>query len=327
MQRRKVIALLGGAAVAWPNLARAQPSTMPVIGFLSSRAPGESANVLAAFREGLRESGFVEGQNLSIAFRWAEGHYDRLPALAADLVSLRVAALFAAGGLPSARAAKAATSTIPIVFSAVNDPISLGLVASLNRPGGNITGMSMFASELWGKSFQLLKELIPTATVVAYLVNPTNPSAETYLKGASAGASVPSIDVRVLKASTERDLDEAFTSLAKQNASGLVVPNEPFFDNQRDRIVALAARYAVPAIYTIREYVVAGGLMSYGASLSDSYQRAAVYLGRILKGEKPLDLPVQQPTKFELVINLKTAKALRLTVPPTLLARADEVIE
>ena len=194
MQRREFITFLGGAAVAWPNLARAQPSTMPVIGFLSSRAPGESANVLAAFREGLRESGFVEGQNLSIAFRWAEGHYDRLPALAADLVSLRVAALFAAGGLPSARAAKAATSTIPIVFSAVNDPISLGLVASLNRPGGNITGMSMFASELWGKSFQLLKELIPTATVVAYLVNPTNPSAETYLKGVSAGASVPSID-------------------------------------------------------------------------------------------------------------------------------------
>jgi ABC-type uncharacterized transport system substrate-binding protein len=327
MRRREFITLLGGAAAAWPLSTRAQQPAMPVIGFLSSRAPGESANVLAAFREGLHEAGFVEGQNLAIAFRWAEGRYDRLPALAADLVSLRVTAIFAAGGPPSALAAKAATSAIPIVFSAVNDPVSLGLVASLNRPGGNVTGMSLIASEMWAKCFQLLKELVPTAAVIAYLVNPTNPSAENYLKGATAGASVRGIDVHVLNASTEHDLDEAFASLEKLRADGLVVPNEPFFDSQRDRIVALSARYAVPAIYSIREYVVAGGLLSYGASLSDSYHRAAVYLGRVLKGEKPADLPVQQPTKFELVINLKTANTLGLTVPPSLLATADEVIE
>jgi putative ABC transport system substrate-binding protein len=327
MRRREFITLIGGAAAAWPLAARAQQPAMPVIGFLSSRAPGESANVLAAFREGLREAGFVEGQNLAIAFRWAEGRYDRLPALAADLVSLRVAAIFAAGGPPSAFAAKAATSEIPIVFSAVNDAVSMGLVASFNRPGGNVTGMSLIASELWAKGFQLLKELVPTVTIIAYLVNPTNPSIENYLKGAIAGASVRGIDVHVLNASSELDLDEVFASLEKLGAGGLIVPNEPFFDSQRDRIVALSARYAVPAIYSIREYVVAGGLLSYGASLSDSYHRAAVYLGRVLKGEKPADLPVQQPTRFELVINLKTAKALGLTVPPTLLATADEVIE
>jgi putative ABC transport system substrate-binding protein len=326
VRRRDFIKVIAGLA-AWPLVARAQQPAMPVIGFLSSRAPGESASVLAAFREGLREAGFVEGQNLAIAFRWAEGRYDRLPALAADLVSLRVAAIFAAGGPPSAFAAKAATSEIPIVFSAVNDAVSLGLVASFNRPGSNVTGMSLIASEVWAKCFQLLKELVPTATVIAYLVNPTNPSAENYLKGATEGARVRGIDVQVLNASTEHDLDEAFASLEKLGAGGLIVPNEPFFDSQRDRIVALSARYAVPAIYSIREYVVAGGLLSYGASLSDSYHRAAVYLGRVLKGEKPADLPVQQPTKFELVINLKTAKTLGLTIPPSLLATADEVIE
>jgi len=327
MRRREFIAGVGGMAAAWPVALRAQQRPMPAIGFLSSRSPGESANVLAAFREGLREAGFVEGQNLAIAFRWAEGRYDRLPALAAELVSLRVAALFAAGGPPAAFAAKAATSEIPIVFSAVSDPVSIGLVASYNRPGGNVTGMGLIASEMWAKGFELLKELIPTARVIAYLVNPTTPHPENYLKGATAGASIPGIDVRVLNASTERDLDEAFASLKKLGASGLIVPNEPFLDSRRDQIVGLSARYAVPAIYSIREYVVAGGLLSYGANLPDSYHRAAVYLGRVLKGEKPADLPVQQPTKFELVINLKTAKALGIAVPPTLLARADEVIE
>ena len=326
MRRREFIAGLGGMA-AWPITAAAQQLAMPMIGFLSSRAPGESANVLAAFRDGLRETGFVEGQNLAIAFRWAEGHYDRLPALAADLVKLRVAALFAAGGPPSAFAAKAATSTIPIVFSAVNDAVSLGLAASYNRPGGNVTGMSLIAWEMWAKGFELLKEVVPAATVIAYLVNPTNPGVENYLKGSTAGASVPGIKVHVLKASTENDLQEAFASLQSLRADGLIVPNEPFFDSQRDRIVALSARHAVPAIYSIREFVVAGGLLSYGTSLSDSYRRAAVYLGRVLKGEKPADLPVQLPTKFELVINLKTARTLGLTIPPTLLARADEVIE
>jgi putative ABC transport system substrate-binding protein len=300
---------------------------MPLIGFISSRSPGESAGVVAAFQQGLREVGFIEGQNVVIAFRWAEGHYDRLPALAADLIGVRAAVLFAAGGPPSALAAKAATPTIPIVFSAVNDPVQLGLVASLNRPGGNVTGMSLFASELWEKVVQLLKELVPAATVIAYLVNPSNPSAEMYSKAGVAAARALGIQVHVLNASTEHDLEETFASLVKLGAGGLVVPNEPFFDSQRDRIVALSARYAVAAVYSIREYVVAGGLMSYGTSLADSYRRAGIYVGRILKGEKPADLPVMQPTKFELVINLKTARALGLEVPPTLLARADEVIE
>src|SRR5262245_913069 len=325
MKRRQFLALAGSVVAAWPVATRAQ-TAMPVIGFLSSRAPGESAGVVAAFREGLREAGFVEGQNLAIAFRWAEGRYDRLPALAADLVSLRVAALFAAGGPPSAFAAKAATSEIPIVFSAVNDAVSIGLVASFNRPGKNITGMSLISSEVWAKGVQLLKELVPTAKAVAYLLNPTNPSVKNYLKGAETGATVPGIKVHVLNASTEQNLDEAFASLEKLGAAGLVVPNEPFFDSRRDRIVSLSARYAIPTTYSIREYVVAGGLLSYGASLTDSYRRAAVYLGRVLKGEKPADLPIQQPTKFELVINLKTAKTLGLNIPPSLLATADEVI-
>jgi putative tryptophan/tyrosine transport system substrate-binding protein len=326
MKRREFITLLGGAAMTWPLTARAQQA-MPLIGFLSSRSPGESAGVVAAFRQGLTETGFVEGQNLTIAFRWAEGRYDRLPALAAELVSLRVAVLYAAGGPPSALAAKAATSAIPIVFSADSDPVGLGLVASLNRPGGNVTGMSLFASDLWAKNVELLKELVPTASVMAYLVNPSSPNVAGYLKGAAQAASALGIDIHLLNASTEHELDEAFAALAKLRAGGLIVPNEPFLDSQRDRITALAASNAVPALYNLREYVVAGGLASYGPSLPDSYRRAAMYAGRILKGEKPADLPVQVPTKFEFVINLKTAKALGLIVPPTLLARADEVIE
>jgi putative ABC transport system substrate-binding protein len=298
-----------------------------VVGFLSSRSPGESASVVTAFREGLRESGFVEGQNLVIAFRWAEGHYDRLPGLAADLVGLRVAVLFAAGGPPSALAAKTATSTIPVIFSAVTEPVRLGLVPSLNRPGANVTGMSLLTSEMVGKSTQLLKEMVPATAAIAYLVNPSSPSAEIYAKEAPTTASALGIRIAVLNASTEQSLDEVFASLGKIGADALVVPAEPFFVSQRDRIVALAARYAVPMIANLREYVVAGGLMSYGASLPDSYRRAGIYVGRVLKGEKPADLPVQLPTKFELVINLKTAKALGLDVPPTLLARADEVIE
>jgi len=282
MKRRKFITLLGGGAAAWPLAARAQQPTMPVIGFLSTRSPGESAGLVAAFRDGLRESGFVEGQNLVIAFRWAEGRYEQLRDLAAELVAMHVAVLMAAGGPPSALAAKAATSTIPIVFSAVYDPVQLDLVASLNRPGANITGMSSVASEMVAKSCQLLKEMVPTAAAIACLVNPTN---------------------------------------------GLVVPAEPFFFSQRDRIVALAARYAVAMIANFREYVVAGGLMSYGASLPDLYRQAGLYVGRVLKGAKPADLPVMQPTKFELIINLKTAKALGLQIPDKLLALADEVIE
>jgi putative ABC transport system substrate-binding protein len=326
MKRREFIVLISSAAI-WPLAAGAQPAPMPMIGFLSSRSPGESAGVVAAFRQGLGASGFVEGQNVTIAFRWAEGHYDRLPVLAAELVDLRVAALFAAGGPPSALAAKAATRTIPIVFSAVNDPVRVGLVRSLNRPGGNITGMSFLNFEIIGKSAQLLKEMVPAATAIAYLVNPSSPSAELYAKQALTVASALGIRVHVLNASTEHDLDEAFASLGKIGADALILPAEPFFDSQRDRIVALAARYAVPMIAGLREYVAAGGLMSYGASLSDSYRRAGIYVGRVLRGEKPADLPVMQPTKFDLVLSIKTAKTLGLNVPDRLLALADEVIE
>jgi ABC-type uncharacterized transport system substrate-binding protein len=326
MRRREFITLISSAAM-WPLAAGAQQAAMPMIGFLSSRSPGDSAGVVAAFRQGLGASGFVEGQNVVIAFRWAEGHYDRLPVLAAELVDLRVAALFAAGGPPSALAAKAATRTIPVVFSAVNDPVGVGLVPSLNRPGGNITGMSFLNFEIIGKSAQLLKEMVPAAAAIAYLVNPSSPSAEFYAKQAPTVASALGIRVPVLNASTEHDLDECFASLGKIGADALIVPAEPFFDSQRDRIVALAARYAVPMIAGLREYVEAGGLMSYGASLSDAYRRAGIYVGRVLKGEKPADLPVMQPTKFDLVLSLKTAKALGLTVPDRLLALADEVIE
>src|SRR5262245_29503719 len=286
-----------------------------MIGFVSSRAPGESAGVVEAFRRGLSETGFVEGQNLAVAFRWAEGHYDRLPALAAELVNLRVAVLFAAGGPPSALAAKEATSTIPVVFSAVSDPIRVGLVPSLNRPGGNVTGMSLLDSELVAKSAQILKEAVPAVAVIALLVNPSGPSAEIFAKDMPATARALGIQIPVLNASTEQDLDEAFASLEKLGARGLVVPAEPFFDSQREKIVSLAARHAVPMIASLREYVVAGGLMSYGPSLPDSYRRAGIYVGRILRGEKPADLPVQSPTKYDLVINLKTAKALGLDVP------------
>ena len=327
LKRRELLKLVGGAAATWPLAARAQQPAMPVIGFLSSRSPGESAGVIAAFRRGLDETGFIEGRNLAIAFRWAEGRYDRLPALAAELIELRVAALLAAGGPPAALAAKAATATIPIIFSAANDPIALGLVASLNRPGGNVTGMAMFTSGLGAKNVGLLRELMPAAAAIAYLVNSSNPSAEIYAQEAVAAARALGVAVPVLNASTDHELDEAFASLARLGAGGLVVPGEPFFDSQRDRIVALAGRYAVAAIYNFREYVMAGGLMSYGTSLPDLYRRAGIYVGRVLKGEKPSDLPVMQPTKFELVLNLRTAKALGLEVPAKLLALADEVIE
>ena len=326
MRRRQFIAGLGSAA-AWPVVARGQQSAIPVVGFLSSRSLDESAGVVAAFRRGLGEVGVIEGQNLIIAFRWAEGRYDRLPALAAELVNLRVAVLFAAGGPPSALAAKDATSTIPVVFSAVSEPIRLGLVPSLNRPGGNVTGMSFLDSELVAKSAQHLKEAVPAAAVIGFLVNPSGPSAEIYAKEAPAAARALGIQIPVLNASTEHDLDEAFASLGKLHAGGLVVPAEPFFDSQRERIVSIAAQHAVPMISSLREYVTAGGLMSYGPSLPDSYRQAGIYVGRILKGMKPHELPVMQPTKFELVINLKTAKALGLTIPETLLATADEVIQ
>jgi putative ABC transport system substrate-binding protein len=326
VKRREFIMLLGGAAT-WPLAARSQQPTMPVVGFLSSRSPGESAAVVAAFRKGLSETGFVEGQNALIAFRWAEGHYERLPALASDLVGLHVAVLFAAGGPPSALAAKVATSTIPIVFSATSDPVRFGLVASLNRPGGNITGMSTLVPELAGKTIEILKEMVPAAAVIAYLINPSNPTSTIVSKAAQDAAGSLGIKLHVLNAGTVEQLDELFASSAKLRPDALVVVGEPFFDSQRERIVALSARYRLAGCYPWREYVLAGGLLSYGTNLPDSYRQAGVYVGRILKGEKPADLPVMLPTKYELVINLKTAKTLGLAIPPTLLARADEVIE
>ena len=326
MRRREFITLLGGAAVAWPLAARAQ-QPVSVIGFLSSRSPGESAGLVAAFREGLRETGFVEGPNLAIAFRWAEGRYEQLPALAAELVALRVAVLFTAGGTPSALAAKAATSTIPIVFSALADPVRSGVVTSLSRPGGNVTGMSVLSSALTGKRIELLKGLLPTSAVIGYLLNPLHPMAVTDSSEAVAAASALGIQLQVLEAKNEQDLNTAFANLVQLHASGLVVAADPFLDSRRDRIVALSARHAIITLYAYREYVVAGGLMSYGPSFTDSYRQAAIYSGRILKGEKPADLPVMQPTKFDLVLNLRTAKMLGLQFPSTLLALANEVIE
>jgi putative ABC transport system substrate-binding protein len=327
MRRRKFIGLVGGAAAAWPLAASAQQAATLVIGFLSSRSPGESAAVVAAFRKGLAEAGFVEGQNTVIAFRWAEGKYERLPALAADLVGLRVAALFAAGGPPSALAAKAATSSIPIVFSATSDPVRLGLVASLNRPAGNITGMSTLVPELAAKTIEIVKEMVPSTTTVAYLINPSNPSGQIVANEAQTAASPLGVRIHVLRASTVEQLDKVFAEAAKLRVDAVVVMGEPFFDSERDRIVTLSERHRLAGCYPWREYVLAGGLMSYGTNLPDSYRRGGVYVGRVLRGEKPADLPVMQPTTFELVINAKTAKTLGIAIPPALLARADEVIE
>jgi putative tryptophan/tyrosine transport system substrate-binding protein len=326
MRRRSFVALFG-AATLWPLASYAQQAALPVIGFLSSRSPGESATVAAAFRQGLGEAGYIVGQNVAIDYRWAEGHYDRLPALAAELIGLRVAAVLAAGGPPSALAAKAATSSIPIIFSAASDPVGLGLVASLNRPGGNLTGMSTLTTPLVAKGLELLKELLPGAAVLVYLANPSNPSSEGETKAALAAAQGLGITLHVLNASTENELDAAFEASIMLRADGLVVAGEPFFDSRRLKIVDLAAKHAVATSYAWRENVIAGGLMSYGTNLADSYRLAGILAARVLKGEKPADLPVMQPTKFELTINLKTAKTLGLPVPPTLLARADEVIE
>jgi putative ABC transport system substrate-binding protein len=330
MQRRQFIAGVGAAATSpflWPVAALAQQPAMPVIGYLSSRSPGESSAVVSAFRQGLAESGFVVGQNVTIEYRWAEGHYERLPALAAELVGLRVAAILAAGGPPSALAAKKTTSTIPIVFSAADDPIGLGLVESLNRPGGNVTGMSVFNSALGAKRFALLHELVPSAKVIAYLTNPANPSVQLEVKAVQEAANSFGAELQILNASNDQEVEAAFARLAELHAGAIIVAGEPYFDSRRAAIVDLAARYAVPDSYSWRENVALGGLLSYGTSITNSYRYSGVYCGRILKGEKPADLPVMQPTKFELTINLKTAKILGLTVPPALLTGADEVIE
>ena len=325
MRRRDFIAATAGA-VAAPGAAWAERSGPPLVGVLSARAAAESAGVIAGFRRGLREAGFVEGENVAIAYRWAEGRYDRLPALAKDLLSRNVAAIFAAGGPPAAFAAKGATTTVPVVVVS-SDPVRLGLVASLARPGGNITGVSLFAPTIWGKQLDLLKQVVPKARVIAVLINPANPNAAIYAGEAAAAGRALGIEVPVLKASSAESLGQAFAALARLGAAGLVVPAEAYFDSRRDRIVALAAQHAVAGCYPWREYAMAGGLMSYGNNLPDAYRQAGNYVGRVLKGEKPADLPVVQPTAFDFVVNLKTAKALGLAIPATLLALADDVIE
>jgi putative ABC transport system substrate-binding protein len=326
VRRRDFLTLFGGAAVTWPLSARAQQKAMPVIGYLSSGSPGPNAPN-AALRNGLNEAGYIEGQNLAIEYRWAEGSYDRLPVLAADLVGRRVDLIVAAGGSPPALAAKNATSTIPIVFTGVGDPVGIGLVASLARPGGNLTGFDLMSTELMPKRFELLSELVPRARVIALLVNPTYANTERIIRDVREAARAKGVQLPILKAGDKSEIDTAFASLDQLHADALLVGADPFFNTRREQLVTLASRHAIPASYEFREFATAGGLISYGASLPSIGRQTGVYVGRILKGESPADLPVQQPTKFELVINLKTAKALGLTVPQSLLAQADEVIE
>jgi len=323
MNRRELMLLLAGTMTAAGTL-RAQQKAMPVIGFLSAGSP--NAPLEAAFRQGLGETGYVEGQNVAIEYRWAEGRYDRLPALAADLLGRKVDVIATLGGTPSALAAKSATSTIPIVFSS-GDPVEQGLVASLARPGGNLTGFSIMETELMPKRVELLCELVPQATSMALLVNPNNATADRVMGRVQEAARAKGLQLQILKASTEGEIDAAFTTLVQLDSGALVVSVDPFFTNLREQVLALAAHHAVPAIYGWRELAAAGGLISYGMSFAVNYREVAIYVGKILHGAKPADLPVQQPTKFELVVNLKTAKVLGLTIPPSTLARADEVIE
>lgn len=327
MRRREFISLVGGAAVTYWHPARAQQPAMPVIGLLSSTSPGEYVPFMAAFRQGLTEAGFVDGQNVAIEYRWAEDHYDRLPALTAQLVARPVAVIATMGGPPAALAANVATQTIPLVFVIGADPVKAGLVASLSRPRGNITGVTMIGGELFAKRLEVVRELVPSATEIAVLVNSGNPISMPDTRDMEKVASVLGRQVYVQSVSTDSDFDPAFATLAGRRTGALIVGNDGFLNGRRVQIVALASRYAVPTVYPWRTFVEAGGLISYGASLTDADRQAGAYTGRILKGEKPADLPVLRPTKFELVISLKTAKRLGLTIPPALLARADEVIE
>jgi putative tryptophan/tyrosine transport system substrate-binding protein len=324
IRRREFITLLGGGAAAWPLAARAQ-QPMPVIGFLNTRAPNEDANLWTAFREGVAEVGFVEGRNVTIEYRWAEGHNDRLPALATDLVRRGVTVI--AANSQATVAAKAATTTIPIVFLTGADPVQVGFVASLSRPGGNLTGITSLDTELGGKRLQLLHELLPNASTMAALVNPTFPGSDLQARQLQSAASTMGLQLHMLHASTERDIDAAFENLDRLRAKGLVIGNDPFFNSWSERLAALTLRYGLPAVYEYRSFVTAGGLMSYGGRIADQYRLLGVYAGRILKGDKPADLPVQQSSIAELIINLRTARTLGLTVPIPLLGRADEVIE
>jgi putative ABC transport system substrate-binding protein len=327
VRRRKFISLLGGA-VAWPLAARGQQPAMPVIGYVGSESPDAFAGRLRAFRQGLSETGYVEGKNVAIEYRWAENQYDRFPALLADLVRREVTVIVAVTGTPPVLAAKAATTTIPIVFVTAGDPVALGLVASLNRPGGNLTGVATLTVELGPKQLEMLHELVPTATIIALLVNPTNPTnAETLSRDLQAAARTLGLQLHVLHASSERDFDTVFATLSRLRAGALVIGSDPFFNSRSQQLAALALRHAMPTMYPFREYAIAGGLISYGNSFADAHRQVGVYTGRILNGEKPADLPVQQATKVELIINLKTAKALGVTFPLSLLGRADEVIE
>jgi putative ABC transport system substrate-binding protein len=326
MKRREFITLLGGAAMAWPLAARGQQQAMPVIGFLCSGSAEAFAPLVAAFRDGLREAGYVEGQNVAIEFAWAAGRYDKLSSMAADLVSRHVAVILAIGGAVAGLAAKAATSTIPIVVASGDDPVKYGLVESLSRPTGNITGVTLFIDVLEAKRVEILTEVAPTAAL-AILVNPRNPNAETEMREAQAAAQQRGRELRVLTASNEGEIDAAFGALAQQAGAALTIGTDTFFYSRSDKLVGLAARHAIPTIYFHRSFGLAGGLISYGATFTEELRMAGRYAGRILAGEKTNNLPILQPSKFELVINLKTAKAFGLTLPPTLLARADEVIE
>jgi putative ABC transport system substrate-binding protein len=327
MKRRAFITLLGGAAVAWPLAARAEQAAMPVIGFLNGASPSELEPRVNAFRKGLAEKGYVEGRSVAIEYRWGLGQNERLLELAADLVGQRVAVIAATGGVPSVRAAKTATSAIPIVFTMGGDPVAFGLVASLNRPGGNVTGITLISGEIVSKRIAMLRDLLPDAKRLAVLMNATTPASAAEVAVAERVAHTLGWQVKVLKVGAERDFEAAFQPLLRERADALLVTTDPIFESQRDRIVALAASYAVPTIYALREYAMAGGLMTYGASITDVYRKAGGYAGRILNGEMAAELPVIQASKFELVINLKTAKTLGLHLPPALLAVADEVIE
>ncbi len=326
MRRRAFITLLGGAAAAWPLAARAQ-QPMPVIGYLNGTSPAPSAQFVAAFRQGLNETGYAEGRNVTIEYRWAEGRYDRMTEMAGDLVRRQVAVIVASGGAAAIASAKQATATIPILFVTGSDPVQTDLVASLNRPGGNVTGVHFFTVELESKRLGLLRDLVPNAATIAVLLNPTYPNAAFHLQEVENAARRAGQQIQILSASTEAEIDVAFARLPQLRAGALLVGADPFFNSRRDQIVALAARYAIAAIYEQRTFAQAGGLASYGTSQTDAYRQVGIYTGRVLRGEKPADLPVVQSTKFEFVINLKTAKALGLEVPPGLSSMADEIIE